>query len=168
MIDGKRVCPGCGAENPPDLRFCRTCGIELAADSPEGETLVIDLPQEDPDRIPWYRITPRFVVSLVVGGGFLLWLAIPDFKPHRPQAREKACYANMRVILGAVEMYNMDHEAMISAVNDGMIRSPGGLLVKEQYLKSGISSPETGCSYGTTGDLTGSGSVVCAMHGTVE
>ncbi|HMM61236.1 MAG TPA: hypothetical protein PKC25_14020, partial [Candidatus Rifleibacterium sp.] len=42
------------------------------------------------------------------------------------------------------------------------------LLVEKKYLKSMISRPEQGCTYGTVGDLTKDGQMVCVLHGTVE
>ncbi len=90
------------------------------------------------------------------------------FRKAREQARCKACFANMRVMLGALEMYNMDHAQM-------MDRDPKTLvidiprLVKEQYLKTEIQKPSTGCEYyGGPDSLTGTGNIFCALHGYAE
>jgi len=88
-------------------------------------------------------------------------IAIPNFRKAREQGREKACYANMRVILGAVEMYNMDHSSMMRTANIDDLRSG-------QYLKAAITPPENGCAYGTIGDLASDGHVICLLHGAVE
>lgn len=106
-------------------------------------------------------------VSLWGAAGFVPFaVAIPNFRKAREQARHKACYANMRVLLGAVEMYNMDHpeDQMISVLTEREI----GVLIAGKYLKSEISRPEPDCVYGTIGDLTGTGRVCCSVHGTVE
>ncbi len=89
---------------------------------------------------------------------------IPNFRKAREQSREKACYANMRVILGAVEMYNMDHSEMLHTISDGDLE----LLTQIGYLKTSIQRPETTCAYYTDGDLTGVGVIACAEHGPVE
>ena len=84
----------------------------------------------------------------------------------RPLAREKACYANMRVILGAVEMYNMDHSIMLDSItNHDTVK--GGLLEKGKYLKRGM-TPTTPSCYYSGYNLTGTGTIVCDSHGTVE
>ena len=85
---------------------------------------------------------------------------------HRPQAREKACYANMRVLQGAVAMYNMDNSVMIDRITHSDTQT-GGILVKGEYLKRGLNQPTPGCYYSGY-DLLGSGSITCSSHGTVE
>ncbi len=119
-----------------------------------------------PSNVTVTRTTEAKKVSLWGAYSFLpvAPLMIPNFRKAREQAREKACYANMRVILGAVEMYNMDHPVMLQAIDERHL-SP---LKDMQYLKCEISRPETGCSYYTLGDLTGNGMICCALHGTVE
>ncbi|MBI3038455.1 VWA domain-containing protein, partial [bacterium] len=87
-------------------------------------------------------------------GFFPAALLVPNFKKAREQARGKACCANMRVILGAVEMYNMDHSVFATKITDYDVSSPDSFLIKGGYLKNTISRPEAGCKYGATGDLT--------------
>ncbi|MBI3038815.1 hypothetical protein HYY75_07180 [bacterium] len=99
----------------------------------------------------------------------LLFLAAIAITPHRRPRRlapEKACYVNMRVILGAVEMYNMDNSSMITSINDGDTQQ--GKLISGGYLKSPVNRPEKDCFYDTGGDLTTSGQIKCQSHGTVN
>ncbi len=93
--------------------------------------------------------------------GFLAAIATPNFRKAREQSREKACYANMRVLLGAVEMYNMDHSTMMTKLDTET-------LLKGQYLKTSIQFPEVNCRYSALGDLTGVGVITCDVHGPVE
>ncbi|MDD3148477.1 MAG: hypothetical protein PHD82_14385, partial [Candidatus Riflebacteria bacterium] len=93
-------------------------------------------------------------------------IALPNFKIAREQARTKACFANQRVILGAVEMYNMDNQVMLTELKDADTRN-GGLLVSKGYLKTGVISPEPDCSYHSIGDLSGTGLITCTRHGSV-
>ncbi|MBI3038477.1 hypothetical protein HYY75_05415 [bacterium] len=94
-------------------------------------------------------------------------IAIPNFKKAREQARDKACYANQRVILGAVEMYNMDHSAMMDSIVDSDVRNAHSLLLAGGYLKNSISNPEAGCNYGGS-SLTTTGEIFCRIHGSVS
>ena len=62
--------------------------------------------------------------------GFLLLGPSPYYvKCGRRSYRDKACYSNIRVITGAVEMYNMDHETFMENLDED-------LLVKDGYLKT--------------------------------
>ena len=94
-------------------------------------------------------------------------IAMPNFKKAREQARLKACYANQRVILGAVEMYNMDNAEMITGLKDEDVRE-SGLLVRGKYLKSPVISPEPDCYYQSQGDLSGTGTITCTRHGSFD
>jgi len=108
-----------------------------------------------------FTLIELMIVIAIIG--ILAAIAIPNFRKAREQAREKACYANIRVLLGAIEMYNMDNSAMESSMNSGVIDT----LVSGNYLKGGISKPETNCGYLGT-NLTGQGRISCGVHGTVE
>lgn len=82
-------------------------------------------------------------------------------------AKEKACYANMRMILGAVEIYNSENEKTITDLSDSDATSEEGVLVKGNYLKSAISRPTEQCHY-SGNNLTTGGQIVCREHGTAE
>ena len=90
----------------------------------------------------------------------LLTLATTDFKKEREAAISKSCYANRRVLLGAVEMYNLDNSVMMTQLD---IQK----LVEGKYLYSEPHKPETGCSYYSEGDLTQDGKIKCKLHGDV-
>ncbi|MBF0405848.1 MAG: VWA domain-containing protein [Candidatus Riflebacteria bacterium] len=97
-------------------------------------------------------------------GFFPAALLVPNFRKSREQARGKACYANMRVLLGAVEMYNMDNPVFITKIDEEAMKN-----LSCGYLKGPLNKPENKCGYYSAGDLTKpEGRIACALHGTVE
>ena len=97
-----------------------------------------------------------FVIILIIAS-----TAMPNFRMHnnRESARQKACYSNIRVVQGAVEMYNMDSKIMMKNMNMQN-------LVKGGYLKQGIKCPEFGEDmYTNVGNLDGDGEVSCGKEG---
>ncbi|MBF0543374.1 MAG: VWA domain-containing protein [Candidatus Riflebacteria bacterium] len=100
-------------------------------------------------------------------GFFPAALLVPNFRKAREQAREKACYANMRVLLGAVEMYNLDNAtgSQMHQIDEEAMKN----LTSLGYLKGNLNRPETFCGYYSAGDLASpSGYLACLAHGTVE
>lgn len=89
------------------------------------------------------------------------------FKKIHPSARDKACFSNQRVILGAIEMYNMDDsrplgpEAVGWAPEDVL-----KLLVDGKYLKS-IPTYGNTCKYEF---FNNNGNIIpyCTYHGCWE
>lgn len=86
------------------------------------------------------------------------------YKPDRPTMRYKACLSNIRVIQGAVEMYNMNSSTPINHLNDNSIDT----LLKNNYLKIVPSKPESSCEYVSNGNLSEQGVVYCKYHGGVD
>lgn len=98
-----------------------------------------------------------FVIILIIAA-----MAMPNFKMDSNRygyRRYKACYSNIRVVQGAVEMYNMDSKIMMKNMNMQN-------LVKGGYLKQGIKCPEFGEDmYTNVGNLDGDGEVSCGKEG---
>ena len=96
---------------------------------------------------------------------FLLVFTICNPVFARRSARDKACFSNIRVIQGAVEMYNMDVSTMMEELNPKTL----DILVKEKYLKSLPNPTEPGkCEYKSIGNLTDEGIIYCKYHGDLE
>ena len=78
-------------------------------------------------------------------------------KRSRYSTRTKACWSNIRVIQGAVEMYNMDVATMAKTLDIPE-------LIKGKYLRSEPLLPEKDCHYDSFGDLSQDGLVYCTHH----
>lgn len=106
-----------------------------------------------------------FVVAAIVFLLYLLsWVLNPFYKPYHGMdySRAKACFINLRVIHGALEMYEMDHGTME--------RLDLKVLYDGKYLKSEIRCPEagTGCFHGrsiTSEKIADGTAVSCEVHG---
>ncbi|EKD82758.1 MAG: hypothetical protein ACD_39C01114G0001 [uncultured bacterium] len=66
--------------------------------------------------------------------------------------------------MGAVEMYNMDKNVMMTYYTENEMN----LLIEGKYLKSPIVPAEKDCCIGTVGDLSQDGTVICSIHGSPE
>ena len=85
----------------------------------------------------------------------------------RSEARKKACYANQRVTLGAIEMYNMDNATMYKTLVFSDVADAKGLLVTAKYIKSPLYLPEPACHLRSYGDLSESSVIYCDYHGCI-
>lgn len=169
MNPEEKICHNCGFANEGEFLFCRKCGASLIENQDDTEkVLLLEDNAAKPKGISFTRIglglLGVFFMLMFIG------LLIPNMgrsRYRRPQAREKACYANMRVILGALEMYNMDHTEMVDSINDADVTREDGFLIRGHYLKAPVNRPESGCFYSGR-NLNGTGRIECAEHGTVE
>lgn len=158
--DGVKTCPECGFSASDQHQFCRRCGFKFPLVSfGEERNLRAAIPEKGLG--PWIDSAVKIFVVIALLG--ILAALIPTQGRPRTASREKACYANMRVLLGAIEMYNMDSAVMQKTMNEPFIRR----LTNENYLKGGLSRPESGCRYTSSGDLTATGKILCDVHGTV-
>ena len=91
----------------------------------------------------------------------LAYMAHPNYhrRGSRVSNRQKACFSNIRVIQGAVEMYNMDVSTMMDTLDMNQ-------LISDKYLKP-ITPPETSCSYHGE-KLIDNGEVYCDYHGSLS
>jgi prepilin-type N-terminal cleavage/methylation domain-containing protein len=157
-------CLTCGFANGLDHRFCRRCGalLEDYSDEPE-QKLELVLTTARKSKTPFTLLEVLIVIIIV---GILAAIAIPSTSRRgHHRSRSKSCMANMRVLSGAVEMYNMDNNVMLSHFDHETIQR----LIDGKYLKSTVTCPGNPPGiYGSDGDLSREGVVSCSAHGTVE
>jgi hypothetical protein len=85
------------------------------------------------------------------------------------KSRKKACYVNMRLLLGAVEMYNLDHATCIKSLIPDHYADKNSILISQKYLRNYLVRPTENCAYYSRGDLsTVDSAIFCREHGAVE
>lgn len=99
------------------------------------------------------------VISII---GVLAAIAIPNFRQARKKSNQRACYANQKTVLGALEMYNLDTgQATTIAGNTELDK-----LKNDKYLQARPTDP--GCSESANYRSDDVGNVWCTMHGNIE
>ena len=157
-------CLVCNGKLNSGEKFCRVCG------SSDGRHIQVKYVLELPDNTNSEFLRRRntgftfleFLILIFILG-ILAAIAIPNQrKCYRPMPRVKRCYFNMRVLCGAVEMYNADKTEDIRYIATDSYQHISDILVNEGYLKSHLDKPETTCDYYMTED----GIFHCTEHGT--
>ena len=105
-----------------------------------------------------FTLIELMIVIAIIG--ILAAMAVPNFKKAREQAREKACYSNIRVLMGAVEMYNMDNSKMMESLAQKVLKD-------NSYIRQEVECPEQGGKYEGS-QLHKDGEVKCSVHGLIE
>jgi hypothetical protein len=96
---------------------------------------------------------------------FVFLAIMPHYPPIRPGRVKNNCFSEIRVLSGAVELYNLDYETKIHNLDDDTIKS----LVDNQYLKKLPKPYIEKCKYISQGDLASdSGVIFCEAHGDID
>tara|TARA_B100000674_G_scaffold497938_1_gene533629 strand:- start:1516 stop:1899 length:384 start_codon:yes stop_codon:yes gene_type:complete len=100
------------------------------------------------------------VISII---GVLAAIAIPNFRQARMKSNTRACYANQKTILGALEMYNLDEGLNLTITTKTDLET----LVSKKYLQGVPTDP--GCKTNTNAYQSDTaGNVWCTFHGTID
>lgn len=160
-----KVCSFCNITFDKKEKFCKSSGKSFK--------------QLFSGRLPWVNtelkkscsgltIMEALLVLLVVGA--LVAIVVPTRPKSSRLHGKRACQFNVRVITGAVELYNQDRadpDKHITTELDDPTKDDS-IFIKEKYLKSPVIPPEKGCYYRIIGDMSKKGTVSCDLHGTVE
>jgi tetratricopeptide (TPR) repeat protein len=79
--------------------------------------------------------------------------------PSRDEALMKACVANMKVLSGAIEMYEMDEGGQVTAVDPELLDK----LLQAKYLPQPVQCPVAG--EGAYSGAPSAGGIECKVHG---
>lgn len=95
----------------------------------------------------------------------------PGWNRGRPATGSgiKGCFGDQRLLIGAIEMYNMDEEHNILSIEHGEIEE----LINKKYIKNWPSEymnneSRKKCKYTSFGDLSDNGYIYCEYHGSIE
>lgn len=97
--------------------------------------------------------------------GVLASIAVPSFQEARKRSNQRACYANQKVVIGALVQYNLDF-------NTSYVESPIQFdrLVSQGYLQEVPQDPGGGAGSHTRYELDPAvqDSIFCTTHGPIE
>lgn len=105
----------------------------------------------------WKLFTSIFLLSISIA-------LTPSYpKGQSERYGEKGCFSNIRVLRGAIEMYNMDSSTTINEINKNSIE----LLKTKGYLKN-FNYPSE-CNYFSKGNLFNDydSVIYCSYHGSI-
>jgi len=164
------LCPGCGNPVKSEHEFCRTCGTSLHhAGLPDVEqAIALKLPEEKSLAQRAFSLVLKAIVVLFILFIITLALFYRSWQEAKKEARMKACQANMRILEGAIDMWEMDNDDQ--SIGPGyMIRdsdgTPGPIADKIiGYIKRLPECREGGAYYYVPGKHW----VRCSAHGTVD
>lgn len=157
-------CSACNEGLNSGEKFCRNCGERICS----GSDVLLVLNNNYASKLRCGKVGSISFFDVVIAAIFLFLAAaiiIPNFRKARCyQSRERACNANVRLILGAVEMYNMDNTTMLRSIRTADCMK-GGRLVEGRYLKGPVSLADKDCDFYNFNDLSDHGFVYCKKHG---
>ena len=111
----------------------------------------------------WNKAARKNIITCIVVycclNVFIVWsnFGIMCIRRDREGERRKVCWSNIRIIAGAVEMYNMDNSVMMENLDLKKLYNDG-------YIKEEFTFPSDNCYYTSIDNLTGNGFVCCSEH----
>jgi competence protein ComGC len=110
-------------------------------------------------------VSVAFLAASLVGIALLSGIAVPNFKAARERSNTRACYANQKTVVGAVEMYNLDKNTKVDRLTPEFWK----LLKGGGYLQSVPADPGEGPQSTHHYELTADGNGIrCLTHGGIQ
>lgn len=104
----------------------------------------------------------KAIIILIVSC-FVAFYDLPRFVSGKGKSYQERCFSNQRVLLGAIEMYNLDNKEMLREYNPNSL----DLLIKGKYLKAEWME-NFECEFYSEGDLLDDGFIYCLNHGAID
>lgn len=114
-----------------------------------------------------YKIINFIIDTIIVTAIFLFltYSTAPHYKPVRPDRIKHDCFSNIRVLSGAIEMYNFDYETKINNLDEQALN----VLLDNKYIKELPKSFIPKCVYRSKDDLASdTGIIYCEAHGSPD
>jgi prepilin-type N-terminal cleavage/methylation domain-containing protein len=110
-----------------------------------------------------FTLIELMIVIAIIG--VLAAIAVPNFKAARERANTRACYANQKTVVGAMEMYNLDKNTKRTTLDPGFFQS----LKSGGYLQSVPQDPGQGPgSSSNYKDTNANNGIKCGIHGSIQ
>jgi prepilin-type N-terminal cleavage/methylation domain-containing protein len=122
-------------------------------------------PSKPKARNGWVHFTLAELVIVLVILGVLAAIAVPNFEAARVRANTRACYANQKTIVGAMEMYGLDTDPRRTVLDTAWFTA----LKSGGYLQSVPQDPGQGAGTSSHYRATSGGNgITCSVHGTIQ
>ena len=110
-----------------------------------------------------FTLIELMIVIAIIG--VLAAIAVPNFKAARERANTRACYANQKTVVGAMEMYNLDKNTKKTSLDPAFFTA----LKSGGYLQSVPQDPGQGV--GTSANYVATESnngIKCSVHSSIQ
>lgn len=110
-----------------------------------------------------FTLIELMIVIAIIG--VLAAIAVPNFKAARERANTRACYANQKTVVGAMEMYNLDKNTKRTVLDPSFFQS----LKSGGYLQSVPQDPGQGVGTSSNYQATDANNgIKCSIHTSIQ